>query len=160
MRYIQNGFCGHGMFGPNRVPILHQDYHYLQTYLNELPFEPRNLRVPSSASKMIYQLTVRLVQTIHLSCTNTNTFSKRIKMRFQMTHVTKDFHPLCPKWFMWPCFVWPKPCTYLASRLPLSPNELKWASTWASQPRSGIRCVQNDFWAYDMFGTNHSPILH
>jgi hypothetical protein len=39
-------------------------------------------------------------------------------------------------------------------------NELNEASTWASSPRSTIGCVQNDFWAYDMFSTNHAPILN
>jgi hypothetical protein len=33
------------------------------------------------------------------------------------------------------------------------------ASTWASSPRSTIRCVQNDFWAYGTFGTNRAPII-
>jgi hypothetical protein len=36
---------------------------------------------------------------------------------------------------------------------------MKWASTWASSPRSTIRCVQNDFWAYGTFSENHAPIL-
>jgi hypothetical protein len=39
-------------------------------------------------------------------------------------------------------------------------NELKQASTWASSPRGTIGCVQNDFWAYGMFSTNHARILH
>jgi hypothetical protein len=39
-------------------------------------------------------------------------------------------------------------------------NEESQASTWASSPRSTIRCVQNDLWAYGMFGANRAPILH
>jgi hypothetical protein len=39
-------------------------------------------------------------------------------------------------------------------------NELNQTSTWASSPRSTIRFVQNDFWAYGMFSTNHAPILN
>jgi hypothetical protein len=39
-------------------------------------------------------------------------------------------------------------------------NELGQASTWASSPRSTIGCVQNDFWPYGMFSTNHAPILN
>jgi hypothetical protein len=39
-------------------------------------------------------------------------------------------------------------------------NELGQASTCASSPRGTIGCVQNDFWAYGMFSTNHTPILH
>jgi hypothetical protein len=38
---------------------------------------------------MIYEPMVRLAQTLHLCCTDTNTISKRIEMRFHMTHVTK-----------------------------------------------------------------------
>jgi hypothetical protein len=52
------------------------------------PPEPRHLGVPSGASKTIYQPMVRLTQTEHLSCTDTNTVSKQIEMRFHMTHVT------------------------------------------------------------------------
>jgi hypothetical protein len=39
-------------------------------------------------------------------------------------------------------------------------NELTQASTWASSLRSSIGCVQNDFWAYGMFSTNHAPTLN
>jgi hypothetical protein len=51
-------------------------------------------------------------------------------------------------------------CNYLASRLALSPNGPKRASTWASSPRSIIGCIQNNFWAYGTFGANRAPILH
>jgi hypothetical protein len=53
-----------------------------------------------------------------------------------------------------------KACTYLESRLALSPNGMKRASTWASSHTSTIGCVQNDFWAFGTFGANHAPILH
>jgi hypothetical protein len=43
---------------------------------SEDPLEPRHLGVPLGASKMIYEIMVRLVQTMHLSCTGTNTISK------------------------------------------------------------------------------------
>jgi hypothetical protein len=42
----------------------------------------------------------------------------------------------------------------------LSRNGLKWASTWASQPRSAIGCIQNDFWACNTFGANCASTLH
>ena len=35
---------------------------------------------------------VRLVQNVHLSCTDTYTVTKRKEVRFHMTHVTKEFH--------------------------------------------------------------------
>jgi hypothetical protein len=60
-----------------------------------------------------------------------------------------------------------KPLVYSVQTMHLScikigtiSNELGQASTWASSPRGTIGCVQNDFWAYGMFSTNHEPILH
>jgi hypothetical protein len=84
--------------------------------------------------------TVHLAQTMHLSCTDTNTASKRTETRYDMTHFTKGFQRVHPKWFL---SLW-----YIernASRLALSPNCLKRASTWASSTWSTIGCVQNDF---------------
>jgi hypothetical protein len=65
---------------------------------------------------------VRLVQTMHLSCTDTNTVSKRTERRFHMT--------------------------YLASRFAQSTKGLKQGSHCASSPRNTIECVQIDYWAY------------
>ena len=48
---------------------------------------------------MIFEPVVRLEQTVHLSCTNTNNISKQIETRFHMTHVTKEFHLVHPKLF-------------------------------------------------------------
>ena len=76
------------MFDANGAPILHEDYHYLQTDRNELPLEPRHQVVPSGTSKMIYESMVRLTQTVHLSCTDTNSITKEKEVRFHMTHVT------------------------------------------------------------------------
>jgi hypothetical protein len=55
---------------------------------NRAPPDPRHLEVRSGASKTIYDPMVRLMQTEYLSCTDTKTLSKQIKMRFYMTHVT------------------------------------------------------------------------
>jgi hypothetical protein len=55
---------------------------------NELSFEPRHLGVPSYASKMVSEPVVCLAETVHLSCIETNTISKRTETRFYMTHVT------------------------------------------------------------------------
>jgi hypothetical protein len=41
---------------------------------------------------MISEPMVHLAQTMHLSCTNTNTIAKQKKERFHMTHVTQGFH--------------------------------------------------------------------
>ena len=49
------------------------------------------------ASKMISKPMVCLAQTMHLSCTDTNTISKEKEVRFHMTHVTMEFHLVRPK---------------------------------------------------------------
>jgi hypothetical protein len=73
-------------------------------------------------SKTISTPKVCSVQTVHLSCTDTNAVSKRTKTRFHMTHITYELHRVRQKLFMSLCYVQCKPCTYLASRLALSPN--------------------------------------
>jgi hypothetical protein len=82
IRCVQNDFRAYGTFSANRAPILHQDYHYLQMDRNPLPLEHRHLEVPLGASKMISEPMVRLAQTVHLSCTDTNTVSKQTETRF------------------------------------------------------------------------------
>ena len=76
---------------------------------NELPLEPRHLLVPSSVPKMIYESMVHLAQTMHLSCTDTNTVSKRKEAGFHMTNVTYKFHRVSPKRFLSLWYVWRKP---------------------------------------------------
>jgi hypothetical protein len=46
---------------------------------------------------MIPKRMVCLVQAVHVSCTDTNTISKQIETRFDMTHVTYEFHQVHPK---------------------------------------------------------------
>jgi hypothetical protein len=65
---------------------------------------------------------VRSAQPVHQSCTYTNTVSKRTEMRFHMTHVTKEFNRVRLKQFSSVWYVQRKPCTFLVSRLTLSPN--------------------------------------
>jgi hypothetical protein len=55
---------------------------------NKLTLEPRHLGVPSVLAKRIPEPMVRLVQSMHPSCTDTNAISKQTKMRFDMTRVT------------------------------------------------------------------------
>jgi hypothetical protein len=55
---------------------------------NDLPLEPHHLGVPLGLSKMISEPLVCLVQTVQVSCTDSNTVSKWTEMRFHMTHVT------------------------------------------------------------------------
>jgi hypothetical protein len=126
---------------------------------NKLSLELGYLGVPSGVSKTIPEPTLHLAQAIHLSCTDTNTILERTETRFDMTHVTKELHRVCPKRFMSLRYVLYKLCTYLASGLALSLNRPKRASTWASLPRSSIRFIQNKSRAYGMFGINRAPIL-
>jgi len=84
----QKDFQAYGTFGANRAPILCRDEHYIQTDSKSLPLDPRNLGVPSGASKTIFELIARSAQTLHLSCVDTNTVSKWTKMSFHLIHVT------------------------------------------------------------------------
>jgi hypothetical protein len=54
----------------------------------KLSLELRHLEVLIGASKTIPELMVRLAQTMHLSCTDTNTKSKQKEVRFHVTHIT------------------------------------------------------------------------
>jgi hypothetical protein len=85
---VQNDFLAYGTYGANHAPIMHRNEHCLQIDRNELPFEPHHLGVTSGASKTISQSMVRMAQTMHLSCTETNSISKRTERTFYMTHVT------------------------------------------------------------------------
>jgi hypothetical protein len=55
----------------------------LALYVNrpkKLLLEPHHLGVPSGVLKMISEPMVHFAQTVHLSCTDTNTVSKQTKM--------------------------------------------------------------------------------
>jgi hypothetical protein len=101
---------------------------------------------------------VHLVQTMNVSCTDTNTISNTDQNEIPLDprHLGRP----SSKRFLSLWYVRRKPCTCLAARLAQSPNGLNRASTWASSPRTAIGFVQNDFWAYGTFGSNHAPILH
>jgi hypothetical protein len=111
---------------------------------NEIPYDPCHLGVPIGASKTIFEPMVRSVQTAHLSCTDSNSVSKRTEMRFHMTHVTYEFHSVHPKQFLSLWCIRCKLRTYLALwlALSLSPNGPKRASTLASSSRSTVGCIQ------------------
>jgi hypothetical protein len=83
---VRHHFRADGIFDTNHAPFLRQDYHYLQTYSNKLPLEPRHLGVSSVASKTISEPMVRSAKTVDLYRTDTYTISKRTEMRFHMTH--------------------------------------------------------------------------
>ena len=61
------------------------------------PLHPCHLGVPSGASKLIYEPMARLAQIVHLSCVEPNTFSKLTETSLHLTHITYEFHRVCPK---------------------------------------------------------------
>jgi hypothetical protein len=119
---MENNFWAYGTFGANRAPILNQDYHCIQTDRNELPFEPHHLEVLSGAPKTIFEATVHLTQTVHLSCTKTNVVSKQTETSFHLNLVTQGYHPVHPKQFLSLWYIWCKLCSYHAPKLTLSPK--------------------------------------
>jgi hypothetical protein len=133
IRFVQNDFCAYGTIGANGAPILHW---------NEIPHDPRNLGVPSGASKIIYEPVVLSTQTVHLSYIKISKLCTYLLSTLTLSwNGAKELHLVRLKWFSRPWYVWPEPCIDLASRLALSLNGLKWAFTWASQPRIAIGCV-------------------
>jgi hypothetical protein len=67
---------------------MHRNQHYLQKDRKEILHDPRHLGVPSGVSKISSEAMLHLVQTVDLSCTETNNISKLTEKRFYMTHVT------------------------------------------------------------------------
>jgi hypothetical protein len=79
------------------VQIMHQYKHYLQMDWNEIPHDPYHQGLLSGVSKTIFELMVHSAQTVHLSCTDTNTIYKWTEMKFHMTHITYVFYRVCSK---------------------------------------------------------------
>jgi hypothetical protein len=96
---------------------------------NKILHDPRQLGVPSGASKIIFELTARSAQTVHLSSTETNTVSKQTETSFHLSLVTQEYHLVHPEQFLSLWYVWHKPCTYHAPKQTLSPKGSKQDST-------------------------------
>jgi uncharacterized protein YbdZ (MbtH family) len=75
---------------------------------------------------------VRSAQTVHLYCTDSNSVSKRIEMRFHMTHSPRSSIRCVQGDFLSLWYVQRKLCTYIAPTLTLFPNRSKQDSTWPS----------------------------
>jgi hypothetical protein len=103
---------------------------------------------------------VCLVQTMHLSGIKISTISKWTKMSFRLCHITSEYHQVHLKWLLSLWYVQRKPCTYLASRLALSPNGPKRASTWASSSSNSIGCIPNNFLSLWYIRQTGAPALH
>jgi hypothetical protein len=145
---VQNDLCVYGTFGANRAPILHWHYNSLQMDWNEIPHDQCHIGDPSGASKMISDPMLSSAQTVHLYYVKISTISKETKTSIHLSPFSKEYHRVCLKWFLSLWYVRRKPCTYLVSRLALSPNRLKQVTTWASSPRSTIECIPKWFLSY------------
>ena len=73
---VQNSFVAYGALGTNRVPILHQNKHYLQSDWSEILYDTRQLGVLLGASKYILKHMVRSMETVHLSFIKISTISE------------------------------------------------------------------------------------
>jgi hypothetical protein len=147
--------------------VWHKPYTYVESRLALYPNGPKRASIWASSPRstircvqIIYEAMVHLPRTVHLSCTETNTVSKRTETSFHLSLVTQEYHLVHPKQFLGLRYVWRKPCTYHAPKLTLSPKGPKGDSTWPTSPWSSIGCVQNDLWGYGTFGANHGSILH
>jgi hypothetical protein len=138
---IQNDIWAYVTFNANRAPILHWHYHCLQMEWNEIPRDQCHIGDLSGVSKTISDPMLCLAQTMHLSCVKISTISKQTKMSIHLSLITWEYHRVCLKRFSILWYVRHKSCTYLVSRLALSPNRLKQVSAWVSSPRSTIGCV-------------------
>jgi hypothetical protein len=112
---------------------------------------PTSPRSTNRHAQNDFHAVVHLARTMHLSCVEINAISKRTEASFHLSHITNECHRVCPKWFPYLWDVLSKPCNYLASRLTLSPNGPRQASTWHTLPRSTIGCAQSDFHASGTF---------
>jgi hypothetical protein len=124
---------------------------------SEISYDPCHLGVPSCVFEMISKHNGTFGANLHLSCVKVSIISKRTKTSLHLRLVTKEYHRVPPKWFLWLWYLWSEPSTYLVSRLALSPNKSKWASIWASSPRNTIGCVQNELCGNGKLGANCAP---
>jgi hypothetical protein len=159
IRCVQKVFWVYGMFGANRLLILHQDWHYLQMNQNLFPLDPHHIGVQLVVPKLISEPMICSVQPLQLFWAEINTISKQTETCSHLTHVTYVCHLVRRKWFPSQWYILRKLYTYLALRQRLSPNGLKQASTWHTLPRITIGCAKSDFHARGAFGANHAPIL-
>jgi hypothetical protein len=116
---------------------------------NEIPNDQCHWGDPLGAFEMISEPMVRSVQIVHLSCVKISTVTKQTKMSIHLSLVSLGYNRVHPKRILSLWYILAQ--TMDLSRLALSPNRPKGASTWDSPPRCTIRCVQNDFWAYGTY---------
>jgi hypothetical protein len=85
---VQNNFCAFWYVRHKSCNYFFVKISAISNRLNELPHQPRQQEVLSDVYKMISEPMVRVAQTMHLSCTDTNTVSKRTEAIFYKTHIT------------------------------------------------------------------------
>jgi hypothetical protein len=109
---------------------------------------------------MIYKAMVHSAQTMHLSCTETNTASKRTKTSFHLSLATQEDQLVRPKQYLSLWYVRRKPCTHHASKLTLSPKGPKGDSSWPCHLGVPSGASKTIFCGYGTFGAYCGPILH
>jgi hypothetical protein len=72
------------------------------------------------------------IEIVHLSCFKISTISEWTELSLEPR--LREYHWVCPKWFMSGWCIPRKLCTYVAPTLTLSTNEKKWDSTWSMSP--------------------------
>jgi hypothetical protein len=118
---------------------------------------PMSPRSSSGASKTISEPIVCSVQTVPLSCVKISTISKWTEISFRLSLISSEYYRVHLKRFLGLWYVRRKPCTYIVSRLALSPNGPKQASTWVSSSCNSIRCIENNFLACGTFAEPVHP---
>jgi hypothetical protein len=138
--------------------LWHKPCTYLAPTVTLSPNEPKwdstrptSHRISSGVSKMISKPMVCMVQTVPQSCVKVSTISKWTKMSFRLSLISSDYYRVHLKRFLSLWHARRKVCTYLVSKLELSPNGPKWASTWVSSSTNSIGCIKNHFLAYGTF---------
>jgi hypothetical protein len=106
------------------------------------------------ASKLIYVPMLRLVQAMQLFCIETNSISKWTKTRFHMTHITLELHPVPPKQFLSLWYFSAQTVHLSCVKISTILKQTKMSLYLSLEPRSAIRCVENDFCAYGILGAN------
>jgi hypothetical protein len=106
--------------------------------------------VSSGSSKRISEPKVCLAQIVHLSCIQTDI--NEIQHDPHYVGVPSNASKMISE-----------PVVRSAQTMHLPCTIFKWAKTsfqLSLKLSSTIGCVQNDFWVYGTFGTNHAHILH
>jgi hypothetical protein len=123
--------------------VWHKPCTYLESRLALYPNRPKWASSWASSPRR----TVRCVQNDFYDWRKPYAYLA-LTLTLSMNVLKRDSKRVHPKWFPSLWYIRRKLCTYLASRLELSPNGPKRASTWASSARRTVGCIQNNFYVW------------